>query len=82
MFAKFFIRNFAYCEFFCSAISVYGKIHSFRKNILKLIFFTNSILQKYFTKIFLKNWKKKKILEILISIFKKLKKKSVQKKVG
>ena len=24
-FAKFFIRNFAYCEFFCFAILVYGK---------------------------------------------------------
>ena len=38
------------------------------KNISKLIFFTNSILQKNFTKIFLKNWKKK-ILEIYVSIF-------------
>ena len=48
--------------------------NSFRKNISKLIFFTNSILQKNFTKIFLTN-KKNKILEIFISIFKKLRKK-------
>ena len=53
--------------------------NSFRKNISKLIFFKNSILQKKFTKIFLKNWKKK-ILEIFISIFKKLRQKMVQKK--
>ena len=50
----------------------------FRKNISKLIFFTNSILQKSFTNIFLKNWRKK-ILEMFISIFKKLRKKIVKK---
>ena len=57
----------------------YTEKNSFRKNISKLIFFTNSILRKNFTKIFLKNWKKK-ILEIFISIFKKLRKKNRSKK--
>ena len=34
--------------------------NSFRNNISKLIFFTYIILQKNFTKIFLKNWRTKK----------------------
>ena len=46
----------------------FTKKYSFRKNISKLIFFKNSILQKNFTKIFVKNLKKN-ILEIFISIF-------------
>ena len=56
---------------------IYWK-NSFRKNISKLIFFTNSILEKNFTKIFLKN--SKQILEIFILIFKKLRKKNRTKK--
>ena len=54
----------------------------FSKKHFEVIFFYKQYITKKFHKIFSDKLKKKKILEIFISICKKLRKKIVQKKFG
>ena len=53
-FAKFFIRNFAYCEFFCFAILVYGKKSKF---FLQFFFSATNVNTKFENFSFLKKSK-------------------------
>ena len=55
MFAKFFIGNFAYCEFFCFVILVYGKKNC--KFFLRFFFWAMNVNTKFENVSFLKKSK-------------------------